>query len=157
MQKLAKMRMLSEILFGASSSFSEELYRSGIISSPLYINSEHTERISYLQLIADCQQPDLFFSRFCQFTEEKKLCGISEEEFERNRRSAYGSFIMSLEYSESVADLLTEYAADKINLFSYAETMLTITKSQIEELMFSLFRLPNYCLASLDPIKNRKE
>ncbi|MBQ2773644.1 MAG: insulinase family protein [Clostridia bacterium] len=149
----AGMAILSEMLFSESGELYNTLFDEGLISPEFSADYALTRDFAFLQLSGEANDPDLVFDRIKAYLEKKKAEGLSFEDFERCRRIEYAEYIKSFDSTEEIANTLLSFIFEGAELFSYAEVLMSIDLTFVEQLLLEVFDDTHYTLSVIVPKK----
>ncbi len=133
-------QILSDLIFGKSSELYKRLYNEGIIYGIPSSEFEFTKQYAHILLTGQANDPEKVYEEFKKEVEKFKQEGIKKEDFERIKKSVYGSYIK--EYDD-VADIARMFLADSfkgINSFDYLEEIEIINLEYVEQLLNNIFK-----------------
>ncbi|MBQ3055953.1 MAG: insulinase family protein [Clostridia bacterium] len=149
----AGMAILSEMLFSESGELYNTLFDEGLISPEFSADYALTRDFAFLQLSGEANDPDLVFDRIKAYLEKKKAEGLSFEDFERCRRIEYAEYIKSFDSTEEIANTLLSFIFEGAELFSYADVLMSIDLTFVEQLLLEVFDDTHYTLSVIVPKK----
>ncbi len=147
----ALLRMLCSIMFGRSSDFAESLYSDGVIASPLSADTMYQKGFAYLQIAADCRNPNEFSEKVLEYVDKIRRDGIDGADFERCKRALYGAWIADSDSSEAMSDILLPYAFEGIDPFENIEYMLGADRDDINRFASEILSKKRISVAALLP------
>ena len=132
--------ILLDLIFGKSSELYKRLYNEGVIYGAPGCDFEFANGYAHILLTGQANDPEKVYEEFKKKVIEYKEKGINKEDFERIKRSIYGSFVK--EYDD-VADIARMFISDTfkgINSFDYLEEIDAINVEYVEQLLKNLFK-----------------
>ncbi len=114
-----EMQILVEMLFGKSSDFYGELYGEGLINESFYGFYDSERSFEYSAFGGESKSPEKVVDRIQKRISEAKKGNISEKDFERIKKSAYGSFIKKFNFAESICRIYTALMLEGIPPIDY--------------------------------------
>ncbi len=142
--------MLSDILFGSTSSFAIDVYESGLVNG-FDAFASHGEGSSKIYLEGETDEPEVFYETFLAYIETMKKTGISREDFDRVKRASYASYIKLFD-STRLADEYTFTLREGYDLFDYGEALKAMTFEEVSALLPILFKEEYYAMSVVNPI-----
>ena len=133
-------QILLDLIFGKSSELYGRLYNEGVIYGTPGCDFEFANGYAHILLTGQANDPEKVYEEFKKKVAEFKEKGLNEEDFERIKKSIYGSYIK--EYDD-VADTARMFLSDSmkgINSFEYLEEIDTINVEYMEQLLKNLFK-----------------
>lgn len=155
MKKNAILTLLNNILFTSTGEFYYSLYRDGLVSPSFGWWYEHCRQFSFSTLSGDSDDPEAVFARFCDYVEKVKKEGICEEDLERCRRALYANIIKTFDSTDSIANtFLINYVFEDCDLLDYPDVIRSITKQDVEKVLFEMFVPSHYTLTTVLPLED---
>ena len=77
--------------------------------------------------------------------------GLDKEDFERERRCHYASFVTDFDSTEDIAFALTSYAYDEIDIFKYPDIVGSISFEYVVSLLDLLLEDDKFTLSVIKP------
>ena len=152
-RKALALQLIASLGFGSSSEFYRRLYEEGILSPSFDTWYMHTSAFSFFSLMTDTDRPELFYQRFAEYVKGNLLDAIDDESFERCRRSLYAGFIKSFDSTEEIANLLiTDFALEGAELFSYPQHIASITAAEVRAVARELFSPDAFTVCTIRPL-----
>ncbi|MDD6800718.1 MAG: pitrilysin family protein [Firmicutes bacterium] len=153
MKKKAAMNIISDVLFGKTSKFYNDLYNDGLISPSFSYWFEHNKCYSFLTVSGDSDDPEKVYGRFKEYTADVLENGIDKEACERSRRVMYSSMIKSFDSTEEIANnLISSFAFDDAEIFDFVDIIKEIDIEYITELLRRLFVESHYAIMTVMPL-----
>lgn len=152
----AGMAILCEMLFSESGELYNTLFDEGLISPEFSADYALTRDFAFLQLSGEANDPDVVFERIKEYLAQKKAKGLSREDFERSRRIEYAEYIKSFDSTEEIANTLLSFVFEGVELFSYADVLMSIDLAFVEQLLLEVFDDTHYTLSVIVPKKEEK-
>ncbi len=147
------LRMITRILFGQTSVFSLSLCSRRIVVSPPCTDVVTEKDIAYIQLSADCRDPEAFSSEFFSYVEKTLESGIPEIEVEGCRRAMYGAFLSDSDSSEAMSDILLSYAFEGVDPTETVKFMLGVTPEKLTGVLRSIYAKEKISVVTMLPKK----
>lgn len=152
MKKNAAMTVISDMLFGKSSSFFNRLYEEGVISGTLDLWAEHNKSYSFITLSGEADDPENVYDRFLKLVADTKEKGLDREEFIRCKRVMYASMVKSFDSTEEIANNFLGYVFDDGDILDYTDIMGNLDYDYTNRLFAEMFKDEYYTLATVYPI-----
>lgn len=153
MKKNAAISVISDMLFGKSSSFYNEMYEEGVISGAIDLWAEHNKSYSFITLSGEAQEPELVYDRFIKLVEETKLKGLDKEEFNRCKRVMYAGMVKSFDSTEEIANNFLGYVFDDGDILDFTDIMGNLDYEYTNELFKSMFKDDYYSMTTVMPME----
>ena len=148
----AEIGILTNMLFGGSSDFYNQLYKEGLLSSGFGIWNEYNRDYSFITLDGETDDPEVIYDRFAEYVEKVKKEGIDAAEFARYKRVAVSDFVKSFDSTSEIANNMQEFIFDGGDILDYADILGTVTADESFELLKKLFREEYYAMSSVLPL-----
>ncbi|MBR4881728.1 MAG: insulinase family protein [Clostridia bacterium] len=153
MKKNAAISVISDMLFGKSSSFFNTMYDEGVISGSIDLWAEHNKSYSFITLSGEAPDPDAVYKRFLDLVEKTKQTGLDKEEFTRCKRVMYAGLVKSFDSTEEIANNFLGYVFDDGDILDFTDIMGNLDYDYTNELFRSMFRDEYYTLSTVYPIE----
>ena len=131
--------ILSNVLFGTSSSFYEKLYEEGKILGEPSINYEFAD--TYAHALIQCQT-NFVEELICEINKRINDVienGISDEDFEITKRKIYGEFVKDYNNVSTIGNMFVANYFRNCNPFDYFEEFESVHKEYVENVLKDLF------------------
>ena len=152
MKKSAAMSVISDMLFGKSSPFYNELYDEGIISGSLDPWASHNKSYSFMSISGESKDPELVYKRFVDTVNKTKAVGLSREDFERCKRVMYAGMVKSFDSTEEIANNFLDYVFDDGDVLDFTDFMGNLEYEYTNELFKSMFCDEYYTMTTVLPV-----
>lgn len=153
MKKNAAISVISDMLFGKSSSFFNTMYDEGVVSGSIDLWAEHNKSYSFITLSGEAPDPDVVYKRFLELVEKTKEHGLDKEEFIRCKRVMYAGLVKSFDSTEEIANNFLGYVFDEGDILDFTDIMGNLDYDYTNELFKSMFRDEYYTLSTVYPIE----
>ena len=134
-------KILTDMIFGKSSSFFEKHYESGLINQSFSCDFSYGRTFGYTGISAETREPLVLKEMIGLEIERVSKEGLSESDFERIRKKMVGRHLSSFNSTKYIANTFVNYYMKGIELFDYLETLENIEFKQIEDRFFEHFDL----------------
>ncbi len=127
--------ILLNILIGKSSELYQKLYEKGLLLSEPDLSFDFSKSYAYIMITGQSNNPEEVEKEWKKQVEKYKTNGISEEEFQRVKKTIYGNYVK--EYND-VGDIARMFLADYfkgINSFGYLEQYEAVSKDCVEDVL----------------------
>lgn len=141
-------KILTDMIFGKSSSFFEEHYESGLINNSFSSDFSYGRTFGYTGISSETDNPEKLFEKIKDEIRNKKREGLSEKDFERIRKKMIGRYLSSFNSTKYIANSFINYYMRGIELFDYLETLQLLTFKKVEKRFFKHFNM-EYCSVSV--------
>ncbi len=153
MKKNAAISVISDMLFGKSSSFYNTMYEEGVVSGAVDLWAEHNKSYSFITLSGEAPDPDTVYKRFLDLVEKTKESGLDREEFVRCKRVMYAGLVKSFDSTEEIANNFLGYVFDDGDILDFTDIMGNLDYDYTNELFRSMFRDEYYTLSTVYPVE----
>ncbi len=154
MKKNAAIAVISDMLFGKSSPFFNELYEKGMVSGGLDIWGEHNRSFSFVSLSGEAKDPDAVYKEFLKLVDNTKKDGLDKVTFERCKRVMYASMVKSFDSTEEIANNLLSYVFEEGDIFEAVDVMASLEYDYVNSLFAQMFRDEYYTLMKVLPLED---
>lgn len=151
LRKMITTDLLMSILFQKGSKLHEELYREGLIFSPLSAEFNIAPSYSYSLISGESRKVDEVVGRIRQRIEEVKAEGLDQEEFERAKKAKIGRFVRFFDSMEGLANTYLSYHFQGMDLMDYARLLEEVTRRECERRLREHFREEATVLSLIEP------
>ena len=145
--------LAAEALFGESSGLYLKLYDEGLIDTSFGGGFETIEGMAILSASGDSRNPEAVRDAILQEAQRLASVGVSQEEFQRMKRSAFGRRIRSLDSFESTCFRICAYHFSKFDYFRIPDVYQQVTREEIQEFIQRVVTPDRVCLAVITPNK----
>lgn len=145
--------LAAEALFGESSRLYLRLYDEGLIDTSFGGGFETIEGMAMLSASGDSRNPVAVRDAILQEARHLAETGISQEDFLRMKRSAFGRRIRSLDSFESTCFRICAYHFSKFDYFRIPDVYQQVTREDIQEFIKRVVTPERACLAVITPNK----
>lgn len=143
--------ILLNILIGKSSELYQKLYENGLLLSEPDLSFDFSKSYAYIMITGQSNNPEKVEEEWKKQVEKYKTTGISEEEFQRAKKTIYGNYVK--EYND-VGDIARMFLADYfkgINSFEYLEQYEAVSKTYVEDVLKQYFLEEKEVLSIVKP------
>lgn len=132
-------QILSELLFGKSTEFYEDLYNKGLINQNFGFEYECENDYSFFMIGGESKWPNDVYDRVLRHINEKRKKGINEVEFERAKRVVLGSNLRKFDNLEKLAVEFIYNYFKGISIFEYIKQIKDISIKDCEDRLNQFF------------------
>jgi len=151
MKRNAAGTILYQLLFGETSSFSVEVYESGMIND-FHGYYDSGKICAYGTIGGESDDPEAAYEKIVSYIEQKKKDGFSKADFERIKKAEYAEMVRSLD-SPHLPNNVTFYKIDDIDMFDYIECLKHVEFEDMQPLCEEMFKEEYFCMSVAYPIK----
>lgn len=146
-------QILLELIAGNSTELYEKLYNESLLTKELSYDFSMEEDYAYSAISGESKDADAVIARINEKIEELKKNGIDEEEFERTKKSLYGSFVRSFEDVSTIANMFISDFFRGVNSAMYARVYKEISKEYAEEVLKNHFDFEKEAVSIITPLQ----
>lgn len=150
MKKRVAMSILTDMLFGPTSSFAIDVYESGLVNG-FEASYDHAKDGSRIFLEGETDEPETVYENFIAYLEENRKNGLSKEDFARIKRASYASYIKIFD-STKLAGEWTHMIHDDCDPFTFGEALKDVTFEEVVDLFEALFQKDRYAMSVVTPL-----
>lgn len=138
-KKTEGMNILLHMMFSEAGDFYLEMLESGLVAPGFDSGYSSSASTAYVMLSGESDDPQGLLEKIKLHIEKCKKEGLDRQDFDREKKCIYASYISDFDSTEDIAFALTSYANDGIDLFEYPDIIDSITFEYIEELLKNTF------------------
>jgi predicted Zn-dependent peptidase len=140
------------MMFSEAGEFYLSMLDEGIVSPGFDSGYSASSKTAYVMISGESDRPEELLQRIKGHIADCKKNGLSKEDFARERKCLYSSFISDFDSTEDIAFAMTSYAFDGVDLFSYPEIVESISFEYITELLEEAFADECFTLSVIKPL-----
>ena len=148
--------LAAEALFGESSDLYLRLYEQGLIDGSFGGGFETVDGCALLTCGGDSRNAQAVVEAILARMEALRATGITEESFERMKRSAQGRRIKGLDSFDSTCFRLCSYCFSDFDYFRFPEVYSRIRKTDVEAFLNRAVTRQRLALCVIDPISKEE-
>ena len=145
-------QIILELIIGNGTKLYEDLYNEGLLTKELSSDFSMEEDYAYSAISGESKNAEAVIERVNQKIKELKENGIDAEEFERTKKSLYGSFVRSFEDVSTVANMFISDFFRGINSAMYAKAYKDITREYAEDVLKNHFDFNKEAVSIINPL-----
>ena len=138
-KKYLALQILFQIIMGSSSKLYQRLYEQGLISSEFGFDYEFARDYAHCIIQGSSTDPEKVINEIKNEIEFYKSQGISDKEFERQKKKLYGEFVKDYNDVSTIGHMIISDCFKNINSFIYFEEFDCLTKEYLEEVLKTVF------------------
>ena len=131
--------ILGNIIIGSSSKLYKRLYEEGLILSEFSFDFEFARNYSHVIIQGNSKNPEKVIEEIKNEMEFFINQGISDEEFERQKKKVYGNLVKNYNDVSTIGNMAMSNYFKGINMFLYFEEFETLSKEYLEEILKNIF------------------
>lgn len=132
MRKNEAVNILCNMLFSQSGEFYLDMLERGIISPGFDCGYSINKNTAYVMMSGECDDPPLLISEIKKYISSYFEKEFDISAFEREKRSAYASYVSDFDSTEDIAFALLSFADEDLDLFCYTELLSSVTPEYIK-------------------------
>ncbi len=140
--------MLMELMFGKSSQIYKALYNEGLINKSFSAEYSGHRDYAFATVGADSKQPYAAYDKLMEMLETAQ---ITEEDFVRAKKCAWGDYIDMFDSTESAVYSFALHQLVGVDMFDFKEVYDTINYDDLCARRKALLRKENSCLSVIVP------
>ena len=149
--------LAAEALFGESSELYLRLYEEGLIDSSFGGGFETIDGMAMLLCSGDSDDPEAVREAVLARAETLAQTGVSEEDFRRMKRSAFGRRVRDLDSFDSTCFRLCAYKLSDYDYFDFPALYERIEKEEIQEFLRRVVRPERCSLSVINPLNEEED
>lgn len=146
-------QLVLDILLGQSSNLYQKLYEQGLINDTFGTDYSGETQYGFSVIGGDTPQPEKLVQLVTEGLETAKEKGITQEEFELNRKKRIGSFLRSLNSIEFIANSFTKYQFNGSDLFHIVPTLEKMTLEDVNQRLRDHVQKEQLSISMIKPIQ----
>lgn len=148
--------LLDEILFSRAGEFYNSLFESNLISASFSGGYSCAEGFGFHAIAGESDEPELVLSRLKEHLKEVAARGIDDETFARCRRVLYADELRAYDSTDEIANRLTAFVFEGVDMFSYLPLLQSVTKEEVEQLLREVFSEDCFAMAVVRPFEEKE-
>lgn len=156
LRRATLMGLLSDLFFGVSSSFYNDLYNEGLINHTFGASYESYQSTGFFLISGECAEPDEVYRRIMAHLELLRENPPPREDFERLCRAVYADYIRAFDSTDECANEFLEHLFAGIDFFDVGEMIASVTYDEALALLAQGFTEESAVMATVYP-KNEGE
>jgi predicted Zn-dependent peptidase len=154
-KKSEGMNILLHMMFSEAGEFYLDMLEKGMVSPGFDSGYSAGAKTAYVMISGESDCPEDLLERIKEHISTCREKGLSREDFERERKCLYSSFISDFDSTEDIAFAMTSYAFDGVDLFGYPEIVRGISFEYITELLEKTFADNRFTLSVIKPLNEK--
>ena len=134
-KKHIAIEIILNTLFGKSSKVYKELIDKNILLGTLDLEYEFSKEYAFVLITGMSREPKKVIERINEEIQNAIKNGLTEEDFERNKKKIYGDYITEYNSVENSGRMFLSDYFKGINSFDYLEEYNNVTKEYAENLL----------------------
>ncbi len=155
LKKQAEHEILSDILFGKSSSFYNDLYDRGLLGDKFSLEYNLSRTYGYLLLYGESRRPETILREVKKRVKDAASL-LTREDFERSRRAVYSRSVQDWNSTTEIAENFMDFAFSGTDMLSYPDTIAAVTMEDLYRRIEKSYRPERVVLSVVKPEKEKK-
>lgn len=151
-KKSEGVNILLHMMFSEAGEFYLDMLDSGMVSPGFDSGYSASAKTAYIMISGESDFPEELLQKIKEHIEVCHKRGLSREDFERERKCLYSSFVSDFDSTEDIAFAMTSYAYDEMDIFKYPEIVENISFEYVSELLENLFAEECFALSVIRPL-----
>ena len=151
------LKILCNIMLGASSKLYKKLYENELIFSEIGFDYEFARNYAHLYIQAQSTNPEEVIKQIKNEIDYYMQKGIEEEDFLRIKNKIYGELVKDYNDVSTIGNMAMSSFYRGINIFDYFEEYELVDKKYVEELLKEVFNEEKKVISITNPIVNAEE
>ena len=147
-------RIVSDWIFGTSSSFYENAYNEGLINARFSAGYENYRTCGFFMLSGETDDPEAVYQRILSEIEQVYLTPPLREDFLRVKKALYAEYIRDFDSTEEIANNLLSYRMMNVDLLEVGDIINGITYEETMAAMREFFCIDHFAMVTILP-KNK--
>ena len=152
-RKAEAMNILLNMMFSEAGDFYLRMLESGLLSPGFDCGYSSNAKTAYVMMSGESDDPELLLEKIKEQIGIFKAEGLSREDFEREKKCHYSSYVSDFDMTEDIAFALTSYACDGMDLFEYPDIIAGVTFEYLTDLLNQCFADDAFVLSVIKPEK----
>ena len=154
LKKQAEHEILSDLLFGKSSLFYNELYDKGVLGDKFSIEYNLSRSYGYLMLYGEARRPETVFRRIRETVRDAALL-LNEEDLERSRRAVWARCLQDWNSTTEAAESYMDFAFSGMDMLAYPDAIRAVTREDLLERIRLSYHPSRLVLSVVKPKKEK--
>lgn len=121
-----------EMLCGKSSNLYEDLYESGLITSPLGFDITFEREYAFFNVSGESREPEKAVEKIRSALSSALENGFDNETFDRTKKKLFGKYIRAFNSVDQISHMFMANIFRDVDIFDYAEEYKNITLEDVE-------------------------
>ncbi len=143
--------ILLNAMFSEAGEFYSRMLDGGLISPGLDAGYSASATTGYVMISGESDCPDTVLDEIKKHINNTQKHGIDKQDFEREKKCMYSSYISEFDITEDIAFSLTSYSWEGLDIFSYPDIISKITYEDVMSLCGEMFREEYFTLSAIYP------
>ncbi|MBE7063765.1 MAG: insulinase family protein [Ruminococcaceae bacterium] len=149
--------VLGTLLFGKSTSLYKELYEENLIGDSFSYGYSAGKGYAFMQLETESDNPQKVRERVLHYLEKVHQEGIGNADFERAKKSVYGSAVRMMDNIEQIAHAFVPMAFRGGDFLTYPDVVRSLTLNDVTDVLQNGLSAKNCVLSIVKPNTRRDE
>ena len=154
LKKQAEHEILSDMLFGKSSAFYNELYDKGLIGDRFSLEYNLSKSYGYLLIFGESRRPESVYKRIYE-TVKGAMDLVTKEDFERSRKAVYSRAVQDWNSTTQISENFMDFAFSGTDMLLYPEAIGNVTLEDIKNRIRASYNPRRLALSVVKPCKEK--
>lgn len=119
--------ILLNMMFSEAGDFYLDMLDRGLVSPGFDVGYSSNEKTAYVMMSGESDDPEALLEQIKLKIDDAVNGGLKIEDFEREKRCMYASYVSEFDMTEDIAFMLNSYAWEGIDIFSYPNIISSIS------------------------------
>ena len=143
--------ILLHMLFSQSGEFYLDMLDRGLISPGFDFGYSSNATTAFVMISGESEDPKALLSEIKAHVAKCRATGLSQKDFEREKKCLYASYISDFDSSEDIAFSLNSYASEGMDMFLFSSIVGGIDLDFVNELLNTVFDEDAFTLSVVVP------
>ncbi len=143
--------IILNVMFSESGDFYLRMLDRGLISPGFDVGYSSNSKTAYVMMSGESDDPEVLLCEIRKYISDSIENGIDINDFEREKKCMYSSYISDFDLTEDIAFSMNSYAWEGIDLFDYPEIIQEIKYEALEPLAREIFKDKYFTLSVVTP------
>lgn len=143
--------ILLNMMFSEAGEFYLEMLDRGLVSPGFDVGYSSNDKTAYVMMSGESDDPGALLENIKLKISDAVNGGLRMEDFEREKRCMYASYVSEFDMTEDIAFMLNSYAWEGIDLFSYPEIIGGITFNDVCDIAPKILKNEFFTLSVVRP------
>lgn len=145
--------ILLNMMFSEAGDFYLDMLDRGLVSPGFDVGYSSNERTAYIMMSGESDDPEALLEQIKLKIADAVNGGLKTEDFEREKRCMYASYVSEFDMTEDIAFMLNSYAWEGIDLFSYPNIISSISFDDVCNIAQKVLKDEYFTLSVVRPFE----
>ena len=143
--------ILLNAMFSEAGDFYLQMLESGLLSPGFDVGYSSNEKTAYVMMTGESDNPEMLLCEIKKHISKSIGEGICKDDFEREKKCMYASYISDFDLTEDIAFSMNSYTWEGVDLFAYPDIIGEIKYEDVKKLSLELFKEEYFTLSVIAP------